>query len=119
MRNYIISLASISSLGGATAWSSRSRGVVASPPPLFVLSIRGGATEYETKFEGVKCSVIEKASKKVRPSAAEPAKILYLVAFILIEVPALYSNPMRTSTKHGTQFPNAHDSNRLKRRGAK
>ena len=65
MRNCIISLAAISSLSGATAWSSRSRGAVVNPPS-FVLSIRGGANEYETKFEGVKCSVVEKASVKVR-----------------------------------------------------
>mmetsp|Transcript_18870 Transcript_18870/g.33921 ORF Transcript_18870/g.33921 Transcript_18870/m.33921 type:complete len:308 (+) Transcript_18870:74-997(+) len=65
MRNCIISLAAISSLSGAAAWTGRSHGAVASPPPSFVLSIRGGANEYETKFEGVKCSVIEKASKKI------------------------------------------------------
>mmetsp|Transcript_29449 Transcript_29449/g.53420 ORF Transcript_29449/g.53420 Transcript_29449/m.53420 type:complete len:307 (+) Transcript_29449:34-954(+) len=64
MRNCIISLAAISSLSGATAWSSRSRGAVVNPPS-FVLSIRGGANEYETKFESVKCSVVEKASRKI------------------------------------------------------
>jgi hypothetical protein len=60
MRTCLLSLALI---GTTTAsWSSRSSVV---NPPSFVLSIRGGANEYETKFEGVKCSVIEKASKKV------------------------------------------------------
>eukprot|EP00970_Alexandrium_tamarense_P008217 scaffold1562_cov264-Alexandrium_tamarense.AAC.5 len=60
MRTCLLSLALI---GTTTAsWSSRSSVV---NPPSFVLSIRGGANEYETKFEGVKCSVIEKASKKI------------------------------------------------------
>jgi hypothetical protein len=43
-------------------WSSRNS---VSAPPSFLLSIRGGANEYETKFENVKASVIEKASSKV------------------------------------------------------
>mmetsp|Transcript_18552 Transcript_18552/g.39845 ORF Transcript_18552/g.39845 Transcript_18552/m.39845 type:complete len:310 (+) Transcript_18552:93-1022(+) len=67
MRNCIISLTAISGLSGAAAWSGQRgsrRGAVAVPPS-FVLSIRGGADEYETKFEGVKCSVIEKASRKI------------------------------------------------------
>lgn len=64
MRNCFLSLAAISGIGGATAWTGRSRGVVASPPSL-ILSIRGGANEYEAKFESVKCSVIEKASRKI------------------------------------------------------
>eukprot|EP00579_Thalassiosira_antarctica_P021614 CAMPEP_0201958986 /NCGR_PEP_ID=MMETSP0904-20121228/6039_1 /ASSEMBLY_ACC=CAM_ASM_000553 /TAXON_ID=420261 /ORGANISM="Thalassiosira antarctica, Strain CCMP982" /LENGTH=211 /DNA_ID=CAMNT_0048504495 /DNA_START=994 /DNA_END=1627 /DNA_ORIENTATION=- len=41
-----------------------SRGAVVNPPS-FVLSIRGGANKYETKFEIVKCSVVGKASRKI------------------------------------------------------
>lgn len=65
MRNCIVALSAISSLGGAAAWSSRGSSNVVSPPPSFVLSLRGGANEYDAKFEGVKSSVIEKASKKI------------------------------------------------------
>lgn len=65
MRNCIVALSAVSSLCGAAAWTSRSSATSANPPPSFILSIRGGANEYEAKFEGVKCSVIEKASKKI------------------------------------------------------
>mmetsp|Transcript_16208 Transcript_16208/g.35029 ORF Transcript_16208/g.35029 Transcript_16208/m.35029 type:complete len:307 (-) Transcript_16208:145-1065(-) len=64
MRNCIFSLAAISSIGGTAAWSSQSSSVV-NPPPSFVLAIRGGANEYETKFESAKCTVLEKASRKI------------------------------------------------------
>jgi len=63
MRNCIFSLAAISSVGSAAAWSSRR--TVVSAPPSFVMAIRGGANEYEAKFESVKSSVIEKASRKI------------------------------------------------------
>lgn len=68
MRNCFVSLAAISSLSGTAAWtagSRRSSSAAAGMPPSFILAIRGGANEYETKFESVKCSVLEKASKKV------------------------------------------------------
>lgn len=65
MKNCIFSLAALSGIGGTAAWSHRSSSV-ATAPPSFVLAIRGGANEYETKFEGVKCSATEKASRKVR-----------------------------------------------------
>lgn len=64
MRKCTVAL-SISSLCGAAAWTSRSSAVIANPPPSFILSIRGGANEHEAKFEGVKSSVIEKASKQI------------------------------------------------------
>ena len=69
MKNCIFSLAAISSIGGAAAWSSRR--TVVNAPPSFVMAIRGGANEYETKYEGVKSSVIEKASRKVSYYQAE------------------------------------------------
>mmetsp|Transcript_8796 Transcript_8796/g.17703 ORF Transcript_8796/g.17703 Transcript_8796/m.17703 type:complete len:307 (-) Transcript_8796:228-1148(-) len=64
MRTCLFALAIIASLSSsATAsWSSRSSVV---SPPSFVIAIRGGANEYETKFETVKSGVIEKASKKI------------------------------------------------------
>lgn len=64
MRNCIFSLAAISSIGSTAAWSSRSSSVV-NPPPSFVLAIRGGANEFETKYESAKCGVLEKASRKI------------------------------------------------------
>ena len=68
MRNCILSsLAFLSGIGDvAAAWSGMSSGnraVVVNPS--FVLAIRGGANEYETKFENSKCSAIEKALLKV------------------------------------------------------
>ncbi len=76
MRNCIVpSLAVLSGIGNAAAaWSGRrgsgtSRAVgvggVATIKPSFVVAIRGGANEYETKFESAKSSVIEKAMIKV------------------------------------------------------
>ena len=67
MRNCFVSLEVISSLSGTAAWTAGSRrsSAAAGMPPSFILAIRGGANEYETKFESVKCSVLEKASKKV------------------------------------------------------
>ncbi|KAL7428917.1 hypothetical protein ACHAXH_001460 [Discostella pseudostelligera] len=75
MRNCIVpSLAVLSGIGNAAAaWSGRrgsgtSRAVgvggVATIKPSFVVAIRGGANEYETKFESAKSSVIEKAMIK-------------------------------------------------------
>jgi len=63
-RNCIVVL-SISSFCGVAAWTSRSSATIGSPPPSFILSVRGGANEHEANFEGVKCSVIEKASKQI------------------------------------------------------
>lgn len=66
MRNCILSLAAISGISGTAAWTGKSRSsAVVGNPPSFVLAIRGGANEYETKFESAKCSVIEKASRKI------------------------------------------------------
>jgi len=75
MRNCIFSLATISTLSGsASAWTNRrggginrvSGGVINNTPSSsIILSIRGGANEYETKYESAKCSAIEKASRKV------------------------------------------------------
>ena len=75
MRNCIFSLATISTLSGsASAWTNRRggginrvSGVVNNniPSSSVILSIRGGANEYETKYESAKCSAIDKASKKV------------------------------------------------------
>jgi hypothetical protein len=49
---------------GTSSAFTRSRNTVSAPPSL-VLSIRGGANEYEAKFEGIKASVIDKAASKV------------------------------------------------------
>jgi len=76
MRNCIVpSLAVLSGIGSVAAvWSGRrgssSRnavgvGSVVGAKPSFVLAIRGGANEYETKFESAKSSVIEKAMIKI------------------------------------------------------
>ena len=75
MRNCIFSLATISTLSGsASAWTNRRGGGINrvssvinsnTPSSSFILSIRGGANEYETKYESAKCSAIEKASRKV------------------------------------------------------
>jgi len=75
MRNCIFSLATISTLSGsASAWTNRRGGGINrvnggvinnNTPSSFILSIRGGANEYETKYESAKCSAIEKASRKV------------------------------------------------------
>jgi hypothetical protein len=55
----------LTSISTATAsWSARSGSAV--KPPSFVLAVRGGANEYETKFESVKSDVLEKAFRKVR-----------------------------------------------------
>ena len=63
MRACLFAIAAISSMGASTAfYSSRNS---ARAPPSFLLSIRGGANEYEAKFEGVKASVTEKAATKV------------------------------------------------------
>ena len=68
MKTSILSLAAvIASLNGTTAWvpkKSSSTNVVGHS--LLSSIPRGGANEYETKFESVKCSVIEKANRKVR-----------------------------------------------------
>lgn len=76
MKNYIIpSLAVLSGIGNAAAaWagrrgsSSRSVGVggIVGVKPSSVLAIRGGANEYETKFESAKSAIIEKVMIKVR-----------------------------------------------------
>lgn len=64
MRSCIFSLITIISVRGTAAVLSRIRGVV--PPAWsFVLSIRGGANGHETKFESIKCSVIETASIEI------------------------------------------------------
>jgi hypothetical protein len=93
MKNCIIpSLAILSGIGNtAEAWagrrgsiSSRSVGVegIVGGKPSFVLTIRGGANEYETKFESAKSSVFEKAMIKVRgfPSLIYPCYITYVYA---------------------------------------
>jgi hypothetical protein len=63
MRACLFAIAAISSMGASSAfYSSRNS---ASAPPSFLLSIRGGANEYEARFEGVKASIVEKAANKV------------------------------------------------------
>ena len=64
MRACLFAIAAISSMGAASAFHSSRNSV--SAPPSFLLSIRGGANEYEAKFEGIKASVMEKAANKVR-----------------------------------------------------
>ena len=63
MKACLVAIAAISCMGTSSAFT-RSRNTVSAPPSL-VLSIRGGANEYEAKFEGIKASVIDKASTKV------------------------------------------------------
>ena len=63
MKACLVAIAAISCMGTSSAFT-RSRNTVSAPPSL-VLSIRGGANEYEAKFEGIKASVIDKASSKV------------------------------------------------------
>lgn len=97
MKNCIIpSLAVLSGIGNtAEAWagrrgsiSSRSVGVegIVGVKPSFVLTIRGGANEYETKFESAKSSVFEKAMIKVRgfPSLIFPRYITYVYAVTIL-----------------------------------
>lgn len=64
MRACLFAIAAISSMGASSAFHPNRNS--ASAPPSFLLSIRGGANEYEAKFEGIKASVIEKAANKVR-----------------------------------------------------
>lgn len=64
MRACLFAIAAISSMGASSAFHSNRNS--ASAPPSFLLSIRGGANEYEAKFEGIKASVVEKAANKVR-----------------------------------------------------
>lgn len=45
----------------AASWAGRSPALANVP----ALSVRGGANEYETKFESVKSDVLEKAFKRV------------------------------------------------------
>lgn len=55
----------LSSISAAAAsWAGRSPALVNVP----ALSVRGGANEYEAKFESVKSDVLEKAFKKVGPA---------------------------------------------------
>ena len=63
MKSCLVAIAAISCMGTSSAFT-RSRNTVSAPPSL-VLSIRGGANEYEAKFEGIKASVIDKAANKV------------------------------------------------------
>jgi hypothetical protein len=54
----------LTSISTATAsWSACGSSVIKAPS--FVLAVRGGANEYETKFESVKSDVLEKAFRKV------------------------------------------------------
>lgn len=54
----------LASIGTVTAsWSGRNSATV--KPPSFIQQIRGGANEYETKFESAKSDVLEKAFRKV------------------------------------------------------
>ena len=91
MRNCIVpSLAVLSGIGSVAAvWSGRrgssssSRnavgvGSVVGAKPSFVLAIRGGANEYETKFESAKSSVIEKAMIKVRARFVPDSHLYYI-----------------------------------------
>ena len=89
MRNCIVpSLAVLSGIGSVAAvWSGRrgssSRnavgvGSVVGAKPSFVLAIRGGANEYETKFESAKSSVIEKAMIKVRARFVPDSPLYYI-----------------------------------------
>ena len=92
MRNCFVSLAVISSLSGTTAWtagSRRSSSAAAGMPPSFILAIRGGANEYETKFESVKCSVLEKASKKVSVLMSNVCG-LYFICLVIIFIKWVY-----------------------------
>ena len=72
MKNRLISFAALSTAsavsGGSWTGNAGHRSAVVSTPS-FVTSIRGGANEYETKYEGVKSGVLEKAAKKVKKSA--------------------------------------------------
>lgn len=63
MKACLVAIAAISCMGTSSAFA-RSRNTVSAPPSL-VLSIRGGANEYEAKFEGIKASVIDKAASKI------------------------------------------------------
>jgi hypothetical protein len=63
MKACLVAIAAISCMGTSSAFT-RSRNTASAPPSL-VLSIRGGANEYEAKFEGIKASIIDKASSKV------------------------------------------------------
>jgi len=50
----------------SASWSrSYRRNSVVVSTPSFITSIRGGANEFESKFEGVKSSVMEKAANKI------------------------------------------------------
>ena len=67
MKTSILSLAAvIASLNGTTAWVPKSSSTNVVGRSLLSSIPRGGANEYETTFESVKCSVIEKANRKVR-----------------------------------------------------
>ena len=74
MKACLVAIAAISCMGTSSAFT-RSRSTVSAPPSL-VLSIRGGANEYEAKFEGIKASVIDKASSKVSLSFFCSLKLL-------------------------------------------
>ena len=66
MKTSILSLAAvIASLNGTTAWVPKSSSTNVVGRSLLSSIPRGGANEYETTFESVKCSVIEKANRKV------------------------------------------------------
>ena len=68
MKNRVLSFAALSTVstvsGGSWTGNTGHRSAIISTPS-FVTSIRGGANEYETKFEGVKSAALEKAAKKV------------------------------------------------------
>ncbi|KAL7517293.1 hypothetical protein ACHAWX_002224 [Stephanocyclus meneghinianus] len=67
MRTCYLTLAFAWSLAAPTSasWSGRGASPALTRTPSFVLSVRGGANEYEAKFESIKSSVLEKASKKI------------------------------------------------------
>lgn len=94
MRTCYLTLAFAWSLAAPTSasWSGRGASPALMRTPSFVLSVRGGANEYEAKFESIKSSVLEKAYKKVCLVACRGIDVTRRDATLLVDNSQFHRN---------------------------